>query len=184
MLIRKKSLDFAYESIKSLTVRVDAQAKTISELEMPGCEQVRWQKVPALRRNGAIKLESHSRRSNLIFCGISPEEVNETSPMTESLLYSFLRWKRIEELTLSNARILAERSPEFHKISPERIGKSLVKVLKKKRRKKSATPNRSTTSYTSTVRDTCHASYYENFLSFLALKNFSVFGFRCPSLEG
>ena len=41
MLIWKKSLDFAYESIKSLTVRVDARAKTISELEMPGCEQVR-----------------------------------------------------------------------------------------------------------------------------------------------
>lgn len=41
----KKSLEFAHESIKFLTARVDAQAKTISELEKAA------QKVPALREN-------------------------------------------------------------------------------------------------------------------------------------
>ena len=35
------------------------------------------------------ELESHSRRNNLIFYGI-PEETNESSAKSESLLYSFL----------------------------------------------------------------------------------------------
>jgi len=41
----EKSLEFAHESIKFLPARVDAQAKTISELEKAA------QKVPALREN-------------------------------------------------------------------------------------------------------------------------------------
>jgi len=46
-------------------------------------------KSASFEKERAIKLESHSRRNNLIFYGI-PEEVNETSKKTESLLYSFL----------------------------------------------------------------------------------------------
>ena len=82
----EKSLEFAHESIKTLTVQVDAQAKTISELEK-GVNNLT--KSASFEKERAIKLESHSRRNNLILFGI-PEEVNETSAKTESLLYSFL----------------------------------------------------------------------------------------------
>ena len=46
-------------------------------------------KSASFEKERAIKLESHNRRNNLIFYGV-PEEVNETSVKTESLLYSFL----------------------------------------------------------------------------------------------
>ena len=46
-------------------------------------------KSASFEKERAIKLETHSRRNNLIFFRI-PEEVNETSAKTESLLYSFL----------------------------------------------------------------------------------------------
>ena len=82
----EKSLEFAHESIKTLTVQVDAQAKTISELEK-GVNNLT--KSASFEKERAIKLESHSRRNNLILFGI-PEEVNETSAKTESLLFSFL----------------------------------------------------------------------------------------------
>ena len=80
----EKSLEFAHESITSLTARVDAQANTISELEK-GVNSLT--KSASFEKERAIELESHSRRNNLIFYGI-PEEVNETSKNTESLLYS------------------------------------------------------------------------------------------------
>ena len=69
-----------------MTVQVDVQAKTISELEK-GVNNLT--KSASFEKERAIKLESHSRRNNLILFGI-PEEVNETSAKTESLLYSFL----------------------------------------------------------------------------------------------
>ena len=82
----EKSLELAHESIKTLTVQVDAQEKTISELEK-GVNNLT--KSASFEKERTIKLGSHSRRNNLIFFGI-PEEVNETSVKTESLLYSFL----------------------------------------------------------------------------------------------
>ena len=82
----EKSLELALESIKTLTVQVDAQEKTISELEK-GVNNLT--KSASFEKERTIKLGSHSRRNNLIFFGI-PEEVNETSTKTESLLYSFL----------------------------------------------------------------------------------------------
>ena len=82
----EKSLELAHESIKTVTVQVDAQAKTISDLEK-GVNNLK--KSASFENERTIKLGSHSRRNNLIFFGI-PEEVNETSAKTESLLYSFL----------------------------------------------------------------------------------------------
>ena len=76
----EKSLELAHESIKTLTVQVDAQEKTISELEK-GVNNLT--KSASFEKERAIKLGSHSRRNNLIFFGI-PEEVNETSVKTES----------------------------------------------------------------------------------------------------
>ena len=93
----EKSLEFAHESIKFLTARVDAQAKTISELEK-GVNNLT--KSVSFEKERAIKLESHSRRNNLIFYGI-PEQVNETSAKTESLLFSFLE----DELKLKEDNI-------------------------------------------------------------------------------
>ena len=46
-------------------------------------------KSVSFEKEHAIELESHSWRNNLIFHGI-PEQVNETSAKTESLLFSFL----------------------------------------------------------------------------------------------
>ena len=80
----EKSLELAHESIKILTVQVDAQEKTISELEK-GVNNLT--KSASFEKERTIKLGSHSRRNNLIFFGI-PEDVNETSARTESLLYS------------------------------------------------------------------------------------------------
>ena len=59
----EKSLKFAHESIKILVVRVDTQAKTISELEK-GVNNLR--KSASFKKECAITLQSHSRRNNLI----------------------------------------------------------------------------------------------------------------------
>ena len=58
----------------------------------------------------AIKLESHRRRNNLIFYGI-PEEANETTAKTESILYSFLE----DNLKLKEDRISMERAHRLGK---------------------------------------------------------------------
>ena len=63
----KKSLEFAHESIKILAARVDAQARTISELEK-GVNNLT--KSASLEKERVIKLESHSWRNNLIFYGM------------------------------------------------------------------------------------------------------------------
>ena len=57
----EKSLEFAHESIKILAVRVDTQAKTISELEK-GVKNLTQR--ASFEKERAIKLESHSRRNN------------------------------------------------------------------------------------------------------------------------
>ena len=71
-----------YESIATLTERADTQQKTISKLP----EDVN-NLTPAtiVEKERAIKLESHSRRNNLIFYNI-PEVRQESSATTESLL--------------------------------------------------------------------------------------------------
>ena len=78
-----------YESIATLTERADTQQKTISKLP----ENVNNLTPAAIvEKEGAIKLESHSRRNSLIFYNI-PEVRQESSAMTESLLYTFLEQK-------------------------------------------------------------------------------------------
>ena len=70
-----------------------------------------------------MKLESHSRRNNLIFFGI-PEEVNETSAKTESLLYSFLgdelvfKEDDIDEISIERAYRLGKRNVNGEKPRP------------------------------------------------------------------
>ena len=113
----EKSLEFAHESIKPLTVQVDAQAKTISELEK-GVNNLT--KSASFEKERAIKLESHSRRNNLILFGI-PEEVNETSAKTESLLYSFLgdelklKEDDIDGISIEHAHRLGKRNANDEK---------------------------------------------------------------------
>ena len=116
----EKSLEFAHESIKILAVRVDTQAKTISELEK-GVNNLR--KSASFEKERAIKLESHSRRNNLIFYGV-PEEVNETSIKTESLLYSFLEDEMklkeddIDGISIERAHRLGKRNANGEKPRP------------------------------------------------------------------
>jgi tetrahydromethanopterin S-methyltransferase subunit B len=116
----EKSLEFAQESITILTERVDAQAKTISELEK-GVNNLT--KSASFEKERTIKLESHSRRNNLIFYGI-PEEVNETSAKTESLLYSFLEDKLklkvddIDGILIERAHRLGKRNANGEKPRP------------------------------------------------------------------
>ena len=113
----EKSLEFAHESIKTLTVQVDAQAKTISELEK-GVNNLT--KSASFEKERAIKLESHSRRNNLILFGI-PEDVNETSAKTESLLYSFLgdelklKEDDIDGISIEHAHRLGKRNANDEK---------------------------------------------------------------------
>ena len=82
----RKSLEFTYKSIATLTERVDTQQKTLSKLT----EDVnKLTQVANAEKERAIKLESHSRCNNLIFYNI-PEMRQESSGTTETLLYTFL----------------------------------------------------------------------------------------------
>ena len=82
----RKSLEFAYKSIATLTERADTQQKSLSKLT----EDVnKLAQVADAEKERAIKLESHSRRNNLIFYNI-PEVRQESSATTETLLYTFL----------------------------------------------------------------------------------------------
>ena len=59
-------------------------------------------KTVTFKREHAIKLESRSRRNNLIFYNISEEE-NESTAMTEDALYIFMEEKlKMEEEEVSN----------------------------------------------------------------------------------
>ena len=79
----KESLKFAHGSIKTLTERVDAQQKLIS-LRIKSDVNNLTRSVNS-EKERAVKLESHSRRNNLIFYG-TPEETNESSARSESML--------------------------------------------------------------------------------------------------
>jgi len=59
----RESLDLAYKSIATLTERADTQQKTLSKLT----EDVnKLTQAAIVEKECAIKLESHSRRNNLI----------------------------------------------------------------------------------------------------------------------
>ena len=109
----EKSLEFAHESI-------DTQAKTISELEK-GVKNLT--KRASFEKERAIKLENHSRRNNLIFYGI-PEEMNENSAKTESLLLSFLedelklKEDDIDGISIERAHRLGKRNANVEKPRP------------------------------------------------------------------
>ena len=82
----RKSLEVAYKSIATLTEQADTQQKMLSKLT----EDVnKLTQVANGEKEHAIKLESHSRRNNLIFYNI-PEVRQESSATTETLLYTFL----------------------------------------------------------------------------------------------
>ena len=116
----KESLEFAHGSIKTLTERVDAQEKMISELKKDVNDLTRSVNSEKER---AVKLESHSRRNNLIFYGI-PEETNESSAKSESLLYSFLEEnlkteeEDIDGISVERARRLGKRNANGDKPRP------------------------------------------------------------------
>ena len=66
----RESLEFAHKSIVTLTEKADAQQKTLSTLT----ESVnKLTQAVDVEKERAVKLESHSRRNNLIFYNI-PEE--------------------------------------------------------------------------------------------------------------
>ena len=82
----KESLELAHTSIVTLTEKTDGQQKTLSTLT----ESVnKLTQAVNEEKERAIKLESHSRRNNLIFYNI-PEERQESSATIETLLYNFL----------------------------------------------------------------------------------------------
>ena len=80
-------------------------------------------KSARFEKESAINLESHSRRNNLIFFGI-PEEVNETSAKTESLLYCFLgdelklKEDEIDRISIERAYQLGKRNANGEKPRP------------------------------------------------------------------
>jgi len=82
----RASLEFAYKSIATLTERADTQQNTISKLTE---DVIKLTQAAIVEKGRAIKLESHSRRNNLIFYNI-PKVRQESSATTESLLYTFL----------------------------------------------------------------------------------------------
>ncbi|KAL9964014.1 hypothetical protein ACROYT_G027585 [Oculina patagonica] len=116
----EKSLQFAHESISKLSERVVAQEKTISELEK-GVNELT--KSANFEKERAIKLESHSRRNNLIFYGI-PEERNENSSKTESTLFSFmennlkLKEEDIDGISIERAHRLGKQNASDEKPRP------------------------------------------------------------------
>ena len=67
----RESLEFSHQSIKDLTERAKAQEKALSHLAK---YVLKLTQTVTFERERAIKLESHSRRNNLIFYNI-PEEV-------------------------------------------------------------------------------------------------------------
>ena len=107
----EKSLEFAQESIEALSERVAAQEKKISELEK-GVNELT--KNARLEKEGAIKLESHSRRNNLIFT-VFPKETMKIAPI-ESTLSSFmennlkLKEEDIDEISIERAHHLGKQN--------------------------------------------------------------------------
>ena len=105
----KASLEFAHTTIKSLTEQVDAQQKSLSQLTESVSELA---KTSRLEKERAIKLESHSRRNNLIFYNI-PEERHESSATSETLVYNFLEQnlnmeEEVSEISIERAHRLGK----------------------------------------------------------------------------
>ena len=70
-------------------------------------------KTVTFERKCTIKLESHSRRNNLIFYDVTEEE-NESTAMTEDMLYIFMEEKsKMEEEEVSD--ICIERAHHLGK---------------------------------------------------------------------
>lgn len=105
----RESLEFAHKSIVTLTEKADAQQKTLSTLT----ESVnKLTQAVDVEKERAVKLESHSRRNNLIFYNI-PEERQESSSTTETLLYTFLERnlnmeEEIDEIPIERAHRLGK----------------------------------------------------------------------------
>ena len=106
----KESLEFAHNSIKDLTKRVETEETALSKLTK---DVNTMSKTVTFKREHAIKLESRSRRNNLIFYNISEEE-NESTTMTEDALYIFMEEKlKMEEEEASD--ICIERAHQLGK---------------------------------------------------------------------
>lgn len=114
----KESLEFAHKSIKTLTDRVDTQQKELSKLTkgVNGLDQ-----AANLKKECTIRLESHSRRNNLIFYNIH-EEQQEFSAKTESFVYTFLEqnlnMEEISEISIERAHRLGKRKEDSEKPRP------------------------------------------------------------------
>ena len=110
----RESLEFSQKSIKDLTERAKAQEKAMSELT----KDVRQlTQTVTFERERAIRLESHSRRNNLIFYNI-PEEVKESTDKTENLVYTFLEEKlnmdeeEASDISIERAHRLGKRKED------------------------------------------------------------------------
>ena len=104
----KESLEFAHNSIKYLTKRVETEETALSKLTK---DINAMSKTVTFERE--CKLDSHSRRNNLIFYNISGEE-NESTAMTEDTLYIFMEEKlKVEEEEASD--ICIERAHRLGK---------------------------------------------------------------------
>ena len=89
-----ESLEFAHNSIKEITKRVETEETALSKLTK---DINTMSKTVTFERERVLKLESHSRRNNLIFHNITEEE-NESTAMTEDMLYIFMEEKlKMEE---------------------------------------------------------------------------------------
>ena len=106
----KESLEFAHNSIKEITKRVETEETALSKLTK---DVNAMSKTVTFKREHVIKLESRSRRNNLIFYNISEEE-NESTTTTEDALYIFMEEKlKIEEEEASD--ICIERAHRLGK---------------------------------------------------------------------
>ena len=110
----RESLEFSQKSNKDLTERAKAQEKAMSEL----IKDVRQlTQTVTFERERAIRLESHSRRNNLIFYNI-PEEVKESTDKTENLVYTFLEEKlnmdeeEASDISIERAHRLGKRKED------------------------------------------------------------------------
>ena len=115
----RESLEFAHKSIVTLTERADALQKTLSTLTESVYELTQAVNVEKER---ATKLESHSRRNNLIFYNV-PEERQESSATTETLQYTFLERnvnmeEEINEIPIERAHRLGKPVREDKKPRP------------------------------------------------------------------
>ena len=95
----KEYLEFAHNSMKEITKRVETEETALSKLTK---DVNAMSETVTFECECAIKLESHSRRNNLIFYNITEEE-NESTAMTEDTLYIFMEEKlKMEEEKVSN----------------------------------------------------------------------------------